>query len=354
MIRSSAWCVRTLSKDGRPGSTREWPKTLALALLWLVPALVAGPCPAFAQPAPPDSDEAGEPEPSTAEPPAPPKPLLYSNGWQLRPLLAPTGLRSDTVVGFYEDAQSRGGRTLVSFLTAAARVPGTGPDRLGLDLVLRAGYVHDSPPTGKAGAAFTNVLVGAAYAMRLPREFLLNLFLATTLPVGTGSGNDAAKEDVAARQRGASARSGFDVAMATNDVGVVPGVGVGWVSQGLTLQFEATLAQLLRVRGGAVQPEATRTNSVLAFHAGYFFLPFLSAGAEIRYNRWLDPPSAVRADKTGASYDNLSVALGPRLHVRLASGWLRPGVAYVRALDKPLAAAVPNLQIVQLDIPYTF
>jgi hypothetical protein len=316
---------------------------LVLTSLWLA-------APAFAQPAPSGADGGSEPQPSRANA----KPLLYSNGWQLRPLQAPTGARLDTIVGFYRDPQSGGGRTLVSFLTAMARVPGTGPAHLGLDLLVRAGYVTDSPPVGKAGSAFTNVLVGSTYSMRLPHELLLNFLLGVALPVGTGSGNGAAMEDILARQHGAAARSGFDVTMATNDVGIVPGVGVGWVSRGWTLQLEATLAQLFRVRGEARQPEARRTNSVLAVHAGYFVLPSLSVGTELRYNRWLAPPLAVEADKTGASYDNTTVALGLRFHVRFASGWLRPGIAYVRALDEPLAASVPDLQVIQIDVPYVF
>jgi len=34
--------------------------------------------------------------------------------------------------------------------------------------------------------------------------------------------------------------------------------------------------------------------------------------------------------------------------------WIRPGIAYWRGLDKPLAASTPNYNSFQLDIPFVF
>jgi hypothetical protein len=286
---------------------------------------------------------------------ATPPPFRYTIPWQLRPLPAPTVVRLDTVVGVDEDRASRRGMTLVSFLTAAARVPGTGPPRAGLDIIARGGFVTDSPPTGSGGSAIANLMLGAAYAVRLPSDFLFNFFLGFTLPVGSGGGDAPDPGAVAARSRGAAARSGLDNALlATNDVGVAPGVSFGWVSHGWTLQIEGTLSHVVRVRGAHAQREASKTNSALGIHVGYFLVPFLSLNSEARYQRWVNPPFNVEADATRASIDTVTVAVGPRIHIETSAGWLRPGIAYVRALDKPLAASSPNLHVVQIDIPFVF
>lgn len=60
-------------------------------------------------------------------------------------------------------------------------------------------------------------------------------------------------------------------------------------------------------------------------------------------------------DPTGASRDATTFALGPRFHLEVGDvGWLRPGVAYQRALDRPLASAALNYHIVQIDVPFMF
>jgi hypothetical protein len=45
--------------------------------------------------------------------------------------------------------------------------------------------------------------------------------------------------------------------------------------------------------------------------------------------------------------------VGPRVHIRLARNlWLRPGLAYARGLDRPMAGA--NYNILQIDVPFVF
>jgi hypothetical protein len=88
-------------------------------------------------------------------------------------------------------------------------------------------------------------------------------------------------------------------------------------------------------------------------HLGYFFIPALSAGAELRYQRWLSTPLAIKADTTGKLRDTLTMAVGLRAHFKLSDTVsLHPGIAYARGLDDPLAAAQYN--IVQLDVPVQF
>ena len=297
---------------------------------------------------------AGAESPPIGGAPKPP-PFLYSVPWQLRPLPAPTVVRLDTMVGFDEDRASRRGATAVSFLTLAARIPRTGPPRAGLDLVARGGFVHDKPPTGNGGNALTNLLVGAAYAFRLPKDLLLNVFVGGLVPIGSGGGNSPDPDVVLARSRAAAVRSAFDnPTFASNDAGGTSGIGVGWVSRGWTLQLEGTIAHVVRVRGAQAQREATRTNSSFGVHVGYFLFPALSLNTELRYQRWVNPPFTVEGDPTKHTLDTVTYSVGPRFHIETAIGWLRPGVAYARALDKPLAAAAPNLHVIQVDVPFFF
>jgi hypothetical protein len=240
-------------------------------------------------------------------------------------------------------------------LSASARIPGTGEPRAGLAVSLRGGLVADSAPNVEGALVATNLLVGTAYVFKLPSDFLLNFALGVTLPVGSGGGDHPNAADVGARSRAAAVRFGFDnPILGTNDFGVIPGIGFGWVSDGWTLQAEATLSEVVRVRGSKAQHEASKTNSGFGLHVGRFLVPFLSLNGELRYQRWVDPPFAVSADPTNASRDNLSFSVGPRFHIPVGGIWIRPGIAYARALDKPLAAASPNLHVVQLDVPFFF
>jgi hypothetical protein len=311
-------------------------------------ALTALPATARAQEAAP---------PPSLEPTPPP---AYSLPWQLRPAAATTSVRLDTDFAKYEDAKSNGGFTVASVLSASYKIPGTGDKWAGLAPILRLTAVNDSPPSSvTTGGAFAvvNPLVGATYAVPLGEEGgRLALFLGATIPIGMGGGNTPDKGVTDARSAGQFARSQMDDSLfAVNDVALIPGVDLAWVHAGLTLQAEATLFQLWRVRGAEAQPEATKTNFTSGVHVGYYLTPFLSLGLDVRYQRWLNAPIAVDHDATGTKIDNWTAALGPRLHIPLGKTVkIHPGLAYARGLDKPMAASTPNYDIVQFDIPVTF
>jgi hypothetical protein len=297
-----------------------------------------------------------------------PKPPPYSLPWQLRPVLAPTVIRSDNTVSAYEDSGGRRGATIANGLTGSVKIPGTGPEGPnGLAIIGRLMMVDDEPPNTPqatptspkpppSGLAVVNPLLGAAYAMKHGKMFRSNFFLGFTIPVGMGGGDSPDKGAANARSKGVAARAAFDNALfAVNDFTVIPGASFAFVQSGFTAQVEATLFQLSRVRGENVQFEKSKTNFTAGAHVGYFFTSFLSVGSDVRYQRWINAPFAVENDKTGASKDNLTVAIGPRFHINAGgSVWIRPGIAYWRGLDKPLASSTPNYNSVQLDIPVLF
>ncbi len=104
------------------------------------------------------------------------------------------------------------------------------------------------------------------------------------------------------------------------------GAGVAYVDHKLTVQLEATVLQLFRVRGSEA-PTATdsaRTNSTAGIHVGYFVIPQLSFGAEFRYQRWLTTPTRLvngaKVDILDVAKDTMSVAFGPRAHFAIGPG----------------------------------
>jgi opacity protein-like surface antigen len=175
-----------------------------------------------------------------------------------------------------------------------------------------------------------------------------------------GGGNTPEAGTNTANGAGRDARSAMDNAMfAVNYFTPLVGAGVAYVDNKLTVQVEATVLELFRVKGdnAATATDSTRTNSTAGIHVGYFVIPQLSFGGELRYQRWLTTPTrlvmGMKTDILDANKDTTSVAIGPRAHFAIGNGmWLRPGISYSRVLDKPLSDASYNM--VQVDIPVIF
>jgi hypothetical protein len=300
-----------------------------------------------------------------APPPAKPKPPPYSLPWQLRPVVAGNVVRSDTALALYEDPTTgQAGSTVASLLLASYKVTDE------LAPMVRLGVVSNSPPTGDSAFGFLNPVVGATYAIKPAKPLRLAFFLGAALPLGSGGGDDASPKAAAANAAGMRARSAMDNAMfAVNDFTIFPGVGLAFLHSGFTVQVEATLLQLMRVRGGTQpamgspkNPDSSKTNFTTGLHVGYFLFPFLSVGAELRHQRFLSTPRAVALDDDPESTpaiapqglrDTTTFAVGPRFHLQLTEKlWLRPGFAFAMALDAPMERA--EYKIVQLDLPLAF
>ncbi len=279
-------------------------------------------------------------------------PPPYSLPWQLRPAIVATAIRADADFAGYEDRAARHGLTIASTLTVAYRIPGTGDRGQGLMPLVRLAMVEDSPPTGTGGAAVVNPLVGAGYAFVLGNLHLAPYLLAS-VPVGQGGGDSPDPALATVRLHGQNARAQLENAtFAVNDAGVLPGLDVAYVEGGLTAQAEVNVAQLWRVRGAAVQADTSKTNVTSGLHLGYFLLRQLSLGGELHYQRWAQAPLAVQRDPTGLLMDNWTFAVGLRFHVPIGEGvWIRPGIAFERALGKPVSAATPDYNIVVVDVP---
>lgn len=294
------------------------------------------------------------PPPTAVAPPAPPPPP-YSLPWQLRPVTVGTVIRSDTSVAFYDNAMGSGSTVATMLLGSYKLTPNIAP-------LVRLGFVQNGAPGATPdGTSFVNPVVGVTYSRKIGGSFRLAGFLASTIPIGMGGGSTPAAGPSGADNAAIPARSGMDNSMfAVNYLTVIPGVGFAYIDRKLTVQLEATLFQLFRVKGSdttGISPDATRTNSTMGLHAGYFVVSMLSLGGEVRYQRWLSTPSrigmgGVKSDIPSPNMDTVSFAVGPRFHFKVGNTWLRPGISYAQVLDHPFKDA--HYKIVQVDLPVVF
>lgn len=282
-------------------------------------------------------------------------PAPYSLPWQMRSVAGVSFVRAETTFASYEDALTRHGLTTVQSLSAGYKIPGTGPVGGGLVPSVRLTMLNDSPPVGKGGMAFMNPLVALGYTHKL-KTIRLHFSLGFGIPVGMTGGNAPREGPANSRAKGVLARSAMENSIyGVNDASISPGFGIAYVKHGFTMQLEATLIHSRRVRGEVLEPETSKTNFTSGLHVAYFFFPELSIGAELRHQHYLNAPLSVEQDPTHRSVDNTTIAAGPRVHIHLGgTTWFRPGIAYARGLDKPMAAATPNYHIVQLDLPFAF
>jgi hypothetical protein len=228
--------------------------------------------------------------------------------------------------------------------------------------LVRLAFVSNTAPgpTNPDGSAFANPVLGAVYSIKLSPEWKLAPFFGITVPVGTGGGDDPDQGSRTALAAAVPARSAMDNALfAVNYFTVIPGIGLSFASHGFTAQVEATLLALTQVRGqdcvpdypGKCDVDSARTNFTAGVHVGYFLIPALSIGGELRHQRWLSTPMMVRANDDAR--DTSTFALGARLHFQLSDkNWIRPAFAYARALDKPVSDLKYN--IFQFDVPVSF
>jgi hypothetical protein len=276
-------------------------------------------------------------------PTAPPPPT--SLAWQLRPTAAGNVVRSDTAVAAYE-AGDDSGTTVVSSLLASYKVtPSLAP-------LLRVAIARNAPPMGDGATSVSNPVVGVTWGQPLAPTIKLAVFGGIAVPIGTGGGNEPDAAVAATNKAAMAARSAMDNALfAVNYTSPIAGVDVAYVANGLTVQAELTMIEAIRVRGDMKSPDSAITNMTSGLHVGYFPLPYLSVGADLRYQRYLTTPAVVKA--TPAARDNVSIAAGVRGHIKLGGKrWLRPGIAYARGLDDPMSGA--SYHVVQVDVPFAF
>lgn len=278
---------------------------------------------------------------------APPPPAPYSLPFQLRPAAVASTVRLDTSAGFWRNGEPTSGHTEVLGLIASLRLSGR------VALLGRVSFIDNNPPLlsgERAGSALSNPLLGVTFLRTRTGGLRQSLFVAATAPVGSG-GRTASPAKTAALSRAIATRSAMDNALfATNYFTLIGGAGLARVTRAATVQAEITVLQLFRVRGPKTQ-DSRRTNFTAGLHVGRSFRPAFSAGAELRYQRWLTDAAPVRANRQAR--ETVTFAFGPRFHFKLGGGkWIRPGLSLTLPLDEPLSGQ--RYRIVQFDVPVSF
>jgi hypothetical protein len=268
-----------------------------------------------------------------------------SLAWNLRAPAAGSVVRVDTVGATFVDKGMRGQTYASSFTLAYKILPRFAP-------LLRIATILNEPAMGPHTTGVSNPVVGFMWSPPTHGALKVAVFMGAALPLGSGGGNKGDPARLAAEKAAALARSAMDNSMfAVNDLTPTVGFDIAYVDHRVTLQAEATLFELFRMRGEAVQADEYKTNFTTGAHAGVFLTHWLCASAELRYQRYLTTPAAVVMNPYAR--DNLTAAAGLRFNWKLgAHQTLRPGISFTRALDKPLSDR--TYEIVQLDLPFSF
>jgi hypothetical protein len=180
-----------------------------------------------------------------------------------------------------------------------------------LGVYFRGAMVANAPDGQPQRSGVCNPALFALYAPELAPKVRVPLLVAFAAPLGDGGGDAPDPHERAALGTGVYARQAMDNALfAPNYFTAALGGGLSRVDRGLTLQVEATVFQLFRARGGAIDAERTRMNLTSGVNACYAVADFLNLNVEVHYQRWLSTPSAVQND--GALREQLTVGGGVR------------------------------------------
>ena len=325
-------------------------------------------------------ETAAEVAPPAPPPPAPTKATaFYTLPFHLRPTAAVNVVRLDNVLGQYDatgdKTKVRGGKGMkeVSILNAGYKFAKD------FGMLARIGVANDFPdkdvsPNAKNGYALTNGLLFLTYAPSfMEGDIRTGFYLGVTAPIGSGGGTHGNTAAKAVNSGAGLVRSNMDGALfLVNDLAVIPGVDIAYVKYGLTLQLELTYLEIMRVRGAddktipaTYQSDVTKRNFVGGLFVGYAFIPQLSAGVELRYQRWLKPPHAIRnlgdkdfptySQETQDRYDtqiqNMTAAVGLRGNFKIGDKtFFRPAISYAMGLVGQIADQ--KYHLIQLDLPF--
>ncbi len=275
-----------------------------------------------------------------------PAPARYSMPWMMRPVSAANVMRADVALAFSKVTDTQP----ILFLSSYKVRPN-------LAAIVRFGMIHNDPVKGESATAFVNPAIGVLYSIPIGPHVKAGLIAATTIPIGQGGGNSSSEARRAANLAGIFARASMDNALfQINYMTPIVGAGIAYIRDDVTVQAEATLLELIRVRGEEKDKDPTRTNLVFGLHFGYFLIPQLSVGGELRYQYWASN-GTVEKKHDASLLDNWTFGFGPRAHFKLSEKmWLRPGVSLSMNLDLPggFGGTGTEYKIVQIDVPFFF
>lgn len=278
----------------------------------------------------------------------------YALPWTMRPAIAPNLLRIESSIGIRND-----GVAAVTLLTGGYAVL---PTKLGF--YARFGVTNsvlstpNAPATNNiATGAVTNPLLMALFTPELTKGLRLTVFGAATIPVGTGGGNTPPALTASSIATGIPTRSAMDNALfAVNYFTPILGLGAAYMRWGFTFQAEATVLQLIRVRGENHRSatDDMRTNFTVGASVGYLIHRYVTASAEFHYQHWLSAPNLLNPPTgTPPSVNQASFEVGVRGNWPISRTVLaRPGLSFGMGFNGAMADR--EYKVIHVDFPITF
>jgi hypothetical protein len=266
--------------------------------------------------------------------------------FQLRSVSPRSGARIDTIVAPYRYADMSALETVV-FLS--------GQLRLQQHFFLTARWGFDDNRVGNGDRNRTGIVnpaIGVTLAFPIGPAFRFAAATAISLPLATGGGSGSDVDGIFLQRQGALARSAMDnAAFAFNDLGFPTGLSLAFVQRGFTAQLDGTIIASGRVKGPGTEGDAAKVNSTLGVFLGYFVIPEVSLGVELRYQYYLLPTALV--DQDPSARDNLTVGAGGRIEIEVSdSTRLRPGICLSTGLSGYVEQQ--SFHMIQFDVPISF
>jgi hypothetical protein len=334
--RSSARALRR--SFGRAGSrrARRGDRSIApapIASIAVVAALLgaAGRIAAAEEPAPSGAPPAAPPPAAAAPEPTPAG--SEAKAAAPRPMGITASLTGTTQ---YQDVEQR-----TAMLLAHVEYTRVSP----WTFYARLGWVRDA----QAGASsLSNALVGAWYAIALPRGVALSARGIAVVPVGTGGGDGA---DPGALRASLMATDWNGPLFAPNHLTGGAGLRLAYGRGAAFALLESTLYHARRVRGETVDPlgptvtfTATKLGLGVATATG---VSWLGGVAQTRY--WGDPEFL--GDRAAARDDHYAF-VAVEAPIGLTRRPLRPGLLIARAIDAPKADL--DFHLVEVSLAFSF
>jgi hypothetical protein len=167
------------------------------------------------------------------------------------------------------------------------------------------------------------------------------------IPVGSGGGNSPSP---GALRAWTNSIDWGGAMFAVNHVDIFAGVHAQYSLDRLTLQFDSTLHELLRVRGAEADPiGAAATVTGTTATVSYAVLPQLSFSTAISETRVWNTPTYVVVDPN--SRVDYFFSAGISTDVKIGRTDVTPGFVYSRALDLPLSGQ--GFQVAELDLGFS-
>jgi hypothetical protein len=254
-------------------------------------------------------------------------------------------VRIDTTVAPYRLAGASALATVV-YLSGQLRV------HQNLFLQTRWGFADNRIGNGAGNrTGILNPSFGLVFAVPLGTLFRFAASTAIGLPIATG-GEAGDTSGMVLQRQAALARSAMENnAFIPNNLGAPTGVSVAFVHGGVTAQLDTTMIPAGRVKGPDAEPAGITLNSTSGFFFGYFVIPEISVGFELRYQRFILAPPVAERDPTAR--DNLTAGAGGRLEIELSyTTRMRPGICFSTGLVGHVEQQ--SYRMLQFDVPISF